>query len=343
MTFPTREIGRTKVPVTEFGLGGGPLGNLMAPVSNAEAAGIVHEAWEAGIRYFDTAPVYGFGLSERRLGVALHELPRDELTLSSKVGRLLRRDPGWHPFRKMFPDAAPFRPDYDYGYDGVMRSHEDSLQRLGVEWIDVLLMHDISAETHGDALAPHFRVAMEGGYRAMDELRRNGDVRAIGLGVNEWEACEAAMEHGQWDVFLLAGRYTLLEQAALDSFLPRCAREGASVVIGAPFNSGILAQGAVEGATYNYAPPSPAILAHVRAIEEVCRSYDVTLAAVALQFPLTHPSVASVIPGVSSLGQLRWNVAGMMQAIPAALWSDLKAGGLLRADAPVPGEVGSES
>ena len=340
MTFAMREIGRTGVCVTEFGVGGGPFGNLMAPMADADSRHTLHAAWNAGFRYFDTAPVYGFGLSARWLGEAFRSLPRAEAVISTKVGRLLRPDSNWHPFRKMFIDAAPFRPDYDYSYDGVMRSHEHSLQRLGVERVDILYMHDISAETHGDALPQHFKAAMDGGYRAMDELRRNGDVKAIGLGVNEWEACDAAMDHGTWDVFLLAGRYTLLEQAPLDHFLPRCEREGVVLVIGAPLNSGILASGAVEGATYNYEPPSPEIFARVRGIAEVCRSHDVPIAAAALQFPLTHPSVVSVIPGMSSRAQLEWNVARMNQAIPPSLWADLKTQGLLRINAPVPASAG---
>lgn len=339
MTFAKRKIGRTGVFVTEFGVGGGPFGNLMAPMSDPEVAKTIRGAWDAGFRYFDTSPVYGFGLSERRLGEALRALPRDDVVLSTKVGRLLRPDAGWHPFRKMFIDASPFRPDYDYSYDGVMRSYQDSLQRLGVDRVDILLMHDISAETHGDALPPLFRTAMEGGYRAMDELRRNGDAKAIGLGVNEGEACEAAMEHGRWDVFLLSGRYTLLEQAVLDSFLLRCQREGVSLVIGAPLNSGILASGAVAGATYNYEVPPPAIIARVNGIEEVCRSHGIPIAAAACQFPLTHASVVSVIPGMSSLAQLDGNVKAMKQPIPATLWSDLKAQNLLHADAPVPFEA----
>ena len=295
-----------------------------------------------GLPIFDTAPVYGFGLSERRLGEAFRTLPRSEAVIYTKVGRLLRPDSSWHPFRKMFIDAAPFRSDYDYSYDGIMRSHEHSLQRLGLERVEILYMHDISAETHGKALPPLFKTAMEGGYRAMDKLRRNGDVKAIGLGVNEWEACSAAMDHGKWDACLLAGRYTLLEQGPLDSFLPRCQREGVSLVIGAPLNSGILARGAVEGATYNYEAPSAEIFARVKRIEEVCRSYGVPIAAAAFQFPLTHPSVVSVIPGMASRAQLEWNVERMTQAIPTSLWSDLKAEGLLRADAPTPpGDDGS--
>lgn len=338
MTFPKRRIGATAVEVTEFGLGGGPFGNLMAPTSNATAAAVIAAAWDAGIRYFDTAPVYGFGLSERRVGLALGELPGADVTLSTKVGRLLRPDASWHAFRTMFPDAAPFRPDYDYSYDGVMRSYEDSLQRLGTRRIDILLMHDISTETHGDGFADHFRTAMDGGYRAMDELRRNGDVTAIGLGVNEWECCDAAMDRGRWDVFLLAGRYTLLEQTPLDTFLPRCARENVSLVIGGPFNSGILARGAVAGATYNYGPPPPEVFARVAAIEAVCRDHAVPLAAAALQFPLMHPCVASVIPGIATPEQLRWNVEQMRQPIPTALWTALADGDLL-----APGAIESMS
>lgn len=336
MTFPKRAIGKTGVATTELGLGGGPFGNLMAPMTNADAARTLAGAWAAGIRYFDTAPVYGFGLSEHRVGAAFHEFPREDAVISTKVGRLLRPDSGWHPFRKMFIDAGPFRPDYDYSYDGVMRSYEDSQQRLGLERVDILYMHDISTETHGDAFPDHFRTAIEGGYRAMDELRRNGDVKAIGLGVNEWECCDTAMNHGHWDVFLLAARYTLLEQAPLDTFLPRCEREGAAIVIGAPFNSGILARGAVEGATYGYELAPPEIFARVKGIEDVCRSHGVPIAAAALQFPLLHPSVVSVIPGMSSPEQLNWNVERMKQPIPPALWADLKAQGLLHPQAPVP-------
>lgn len=334
MTFAKRTIGRTGVEVTTFGMGGGPFGNLMTPMANADVASVIDGAWDAGFRYFDTAPVYGFGLSERRVGMALREYPRDDVVISTKVGRLLHPDPTWHPFRTMFPEAGPFRPDYDYSYAGIMRSFEDSQQRLGLDRIDILFMHDISRETHGAAFEGHFRIAMDGGYKAMEELRRNGDVKAIGLGVNEWECCDAAMDHGQWDVFLLAARYTLLEQAPLDSFLPRCEREGVSLVIGAPFNSGILARGAVEGATYGYGAPPPEVFERVKAIEAICRSHGLPIATAALQFPLLHPSVVSVIPGMATLDQLHWNVDRMRQAVPASLWSDLKSAGLLHPNAP---------
>lgn len=335
MTIKTREIGHTGVAVTEFGCGGGPFGNLMAPMSDADAIATINAAWEAGVRYFDTSPIYGFGLSELRMGAAVRGLPRDHVVISTKVGRILMPDPGPHPFRKLFVDAGPFRPDYDYSYDGVMRSWEHSQQRLGLDKVEILYMHDISRETHGDAFEGHFKIAMDGGYRAMDELRRNGDVKAIGLGVNEWECCDRAMDHGSWDVFLLAARFTLLEQAPLDVFLPRCEREGASVVVGAPFNSGILVRGPVEGATYGYEAAPADIMDRVRRIDEICRTHGVALAAAALQFPLTHPSVVSVIPGMASPEQVVWNAARMTDPIPEALWTDLKSAGLLHADAPI--------
>jgi D-threo-aldose 1-dehydrogenase len=265
----------------------------------------------------------------------LRGLPRDDAVISTKVGRILVPDADWHPFRKLFVDAGPFRPDYDYSYDGVMRSFEHSQQRLGLHQVEILYMHDISRETHGDAFSGHFRIAMDGGYRAMDELRRNGDVKAIGLGVNEWECCDLAMDRGQWDVFLIAARFTLLEQGPLEFFLPRCVREEVSVVIGAPFNSGILVRGPVNGATYGYEAAPKDVMDRVRAIDELCRSHRVALASAALQFPLTHPAVVSVIPGMSSPEQVTWNAERMRDVIPGSLWSDLKAAGLLHPSAPV--------
>ena len=220
-----------------------------------------------------------------------------------------------------------------------MRSHEDSLQRLGIDRVDILFLHDIGAVTHGaDAHPALFKQAMEGGYRALDELRRNGDVKAIGLGVNEWQVCEEAMDHGRWDVFLLAGRYTLLEQTALDSFLPRCEREDVSIVIGGPFNSGILATGSRRRRDLRLragAGGDPGAHAPDRG---VCEAHGVPLAAAALRFPLTHPRVASVIPGAAAVSHLRRNMELLEKPIPAALWSDLKSEGLLRADSPVPAD-----
>ncbi|WP_181706384.1 aldo/keto reductase [Chthonobacter rhizosphaerae] len=336
MGFPTRRLGGSDCMATVLGFGGAPLGNLYAPIPEAVAADLLAGTWDAGLRLYDTAPFYGFGLSERRIGDFLREKPRADFVVSTKVGRMLVPDPGDHPARQAFKSALPFRPVFDYSYDAVMRSFEDSLQRLGLDRIDVLLMHDIGRVTHGDRHEELFRIAMDGGARALTELRDQGVVKAIGLGVNEWEVCEAAMDHARWDTFLLAGRYTLLEQESLASFLPRCEREGVTLIVGGPFNSGILATGPVAGARYNYEPAPPEILERARAIEAVCRDHGVPLAAAALAFPLTHPAIASVIPGMANRAELDANLALMRATIPAALWTDLKAAGLIRPDAPIP-------
>ena len=233
----------------------------------------------------------------------------------------------------------PFDIHYDYSYDGVMRSFEDSLQRLGLARLDILFMHDIGRATHGDRHEALFNIAMDGGYRALSELRAQGLVQAIGLGVNEYEVCEAAMEHGDWDCFLLAGRYTLLEQAAQDSFLPKCVARNCSVVIGGPYNSGVLATGtrAVVTPHYNYAPASPHIIQRVKQLEWLCDRYRFPIAAAALQFPLAHPAVASVIPGIGSTRHVTQTLALMNTRIPADFWRDLRAQGLVHPDAPLPG------
>jgi len=337
MELARRRIGRTDLEVTVYGCGGAPLGNMYAPLADGEARALLDGAWDAGFRFFDTAPLYGFGLSERRMGDALRARPRGDYVLSSKVGCLLAPDARPNARSGDFIDALPFRPVYDYSYDAVMRSYEDTLQRLGTDRVDMLFIHDIGAMTHGaDAHPALFETAMTGGYRALDELRRAGDVKAIGLGVNEWQVCEEAMDRGRFDVFLLAGRYTLLEQRALDSFVPRCVREGVSIVVGGAFNSGILATGPVAGARYDYRPAPPEILARVAGIEAVCKAHGVPLAAAALQFPLTHPAVACVIPGMARRPEIEANAALIETTIPPALWTDLKAAGLLRQDAPTP-------
>ena len=336
MSFERRRVGSTDLTLPVYGFGGAPLGNLFRPIPDEEAEDLVTLAWQAGHTFIDTAPFYGSGLSERRVGAALRRLDRAKTVVSTKVGRLLRPDASHDATKDSFFNASPFRPDYDYSYDGVMRSFEDSLQRLGTDHVEMLFIHDIGRMTHGDMAEPRFRTAMDGGYRALDELRSGGAVKAIGLGVNEWQVCEDAMDHGRWDVFLLAGRYTLLEQTSLDSFLPRCVAEGVSIVIGGAFNSGILATGAIDGATYNYAPAPKEVRDRVDRIEAVCRSHGVPMAAAALQFPLTHPAVVSVIPGIAASAHIGRNRDLIDTAVPASLWSDLRNAGLLRADAPVP-------
>ncbi len=336
MDFGKRRLGRSGLEVTEYGFGGAPLGNLFRPVPERAVHDLLEATWTAGFRFFDTAPFYGFGLSERRLGDFLRARPRGEFVLSTKVGRLLRPNPGDHPDRKAYVEALPFEPVHDYSHDGVMRSFEDSLQRLGLDRVDVLLMHDIGRFTHGDRHEAMFRTAMSGGAKALERLRASGAVGAIGLGVNEWEVCEAAMDHLDWDCFLLAGRYTLLEQEALESFLPRCEREGASIIVGGAFNSGILATGSKPGARYNYAPAPQEVLDRVARIEAACARHGVRLPAAALAFPLAHPAVACLIPGMADPRELEANLDLLAEPVPPALFADLKREGLMRADAPTP-------
>jgi D-threo-aldose 1-dehydrogenase len=329
-----RRLGKSAVEVTLMGFGGAPLGNLFNPVAADAARRAIDGAYDRGLRYFDTAPLYGHGLSERRLGEALRTRPRESFVLSTKVGRVL--EPGTPP-AGAYVELPSFVPRFDYSEAGALRSVEESLGRLGLDRVDVLYIHDIDAFTHGaEGVPARFREAMAGAYRAIERLRREGRVRAIGVGVNEWEACQRAAEAADFDCFLLAGRYTLLEQEALDSFLPLCERRGIGVVVGGPFNSGLLATGPVPGATYNYRPALPAILERARRLERVCASHGVPLAAAALQFPLAHPAVACVIPGARSVAEVEQNVALLARPLPPALWGDLKAEGLVRADAPTP-------
>ena len=334
-----RALGRTAVSLTELGFGGAPLGNLFAPVADETARLAVEEALEAGLRYFDTAPLYGHGRSEGRLGAVLRAHPRVAFVLSTKVGRLLEPADPSTLSGEAYVDLPPYRAVFDYSGDGILRSLEASLGRLGLERIDILLIHDIDAFTHGRARQPErYREALAGAYPALDRLRRQGTVRAIGVGVNEWQVCQRAAEDADFDCFLLAGRYSLLDQGALDTFLPLCLARGIGVIIGGAFNSGILATGAVPGATYDYRPASDEIRARTESLERVCRAHEVPLAAAALQFPLAHPAVASVIVGMRSAEEVRRNLALRFHPIPAALWRDLKAEGLLHPDALTPVE-----
>ena len=332
-SFSRRQIGRTAVKVTELGLGCATLGGSRVEVARQTAEAIAQTACEAGVRYVDTAPFYGVGQAERCVGDALRDRPRDEWVLSTKVGRLLRPNPtGVHADERRHP--LPFDPVYDYSYDGIMRSYEDSLQRLGLARIDILYVHDIGVYQHGAEAHPALmRTLRESGYRALETLRGSGAVRAIGIGVNEREVLLEAMEWGAWDAFLLAGRYTLLEQAPLDDLLPKCLAAGTSIVVGGPLNSGILA----GRDTWNYNPAPPAILERVKAIAAVCDTHQVPLAAAALQFPLAHPAVAAIIPGPRNADEFRANLGLLRHPIPAALWADLRQAGLLHPDAPVPG------
>jgi D-threo-aldose 1-dehydrogenase len=328
--FGSLELGR-------IGLGTAPLGNLYAPLSDVDAVETVRRALALGVRFIDTAPHYGHGLSEHRVGEALRGMDRGSFVLSTKVGRLLGADPAAPRDQHGFVGVLPFQQRYDYSHDGALRSIEDSLQRLGTARVDIALIHDIDTFTHGpDAQPARFREAMEGAYPALARLKAAGAVRAIGLGVNDWQVCLDALKHGDFDGFLLAGRYTLIDQSALARLLPECERRGARIILGGPYNSGILARGPVEGATFNYRPAEPAILARVRAVSEVCTAYNVSLQAAALQFPLGHPAVATVLPGARNPAEVEANLRFAVQPIPGAFWHALKAAGLLGPDAPVP-------
>lgn len=330
-------VGRSKVAVSRLGFGGAPLGNLFARVEDSDAIAAVRAAYDAGMRFFDTAPLYGMGLSERRMGYVLQAYPRDSYALSTKVGRLLRPLRGRQGKFVGFVDTPPFEVQFDYSRDGALRSVEDSMQRIGTDYFDIVFIHDVDVHTHGpEAQKQRFAEAMDGAYPALDQLRRDGVVGAVGLGVNEWQSCAASLRHGDFDCFLLAGRYSLLDQSALDVLLPECERRHVSIVIGGPYNSGILATGPVAGATYDYAPARPEILERTRRIEAICRRHGVPLPAAALQFPYAHPAIAAVIPGGRTAAEVASNVALFRHPIPPALWRDLKAEKLLRADAPVP-------
>jgi D-threo-aldose 1-dehydrogenase len=330
--FETRPLGRTGLRVTVLGLGGATMGGHRVPVTRETAEEIVRAAWAAGLRYVDTAPFYGFGQSERCVGDALRAVPRNEWVLATKVGRLLRprADPPTNP---AFRHPMPFDVVFDYSYDGVMRSFEDSLQRLGLAQIDILYVHDIGARQHGrDPHAGVMRTFREGGYRALEELRSSGRVPAIGIGVNEREVLLEAMEWGAWDVFLLAGRYTLLEQEGLEDLFPKCLQSGISIVIGAPHNTGILA----GRDSWNYKPAPPDIIDRVNAIRAVCDSHRVPIVAAAIQFPLAHPAVVAILPGPRNVEEFEDNAKLLRFPIPPGLWADLRAAKLLHPDAPTP-------
>jgi D-threo-aldose 1-dehydrogenase len=336
-TISNRKFGRLGFDITDMGFGAAPIGNFLRPISEEETGAMITRAWDAGMRYFDTAPYYGHGLSELRLGHYLRWKPRDQYVISSKVGRVLkparRKDIDFKPW----VDGAPFRCQFDYSYDGTMRSFEDSLQRLGLEHIDILFIHDADVFTHGVEMQKvYYKQAMDGCYRALVDLRAQGLVKAIGVGVNNWEVMLDFMRAGDFDTLLMAGRYTLLEQESLNELLPLCERRGTAIVVGGGFNGGILATGAKPGAKWNYAPAPDAIMIKVKKIEAVCARHKVPLPAAALQFLLAHPAVASHVPGTRNVDQMNQNIELVAHPIPKSFWQELKAEKLLRDDAPVP-------
>ena len=333
MSFTTR-LGRT-LDFTALGYGSGPLGNFQRAFSERECLETVNAAWNAGIRYFDTAPFYGLGLSERRVGRVLAQKPRDDFIVSSKVGRLLEPCAEGEQGETLFVATPPVRPVFDYSYGGVMRSFEATLARTGLSRIDILYVHDLDALVHGGRAQSEARIAElfeRGGWRAVDELRRDGVVAAIGAGVNEWQPCVRLLELADPDLFLLAGRYTLLEHSPHETLFPLCLERGVRVVIGGPYNSGVLA----GRGTYNYGPIPDSVRERVRAIERVCAAHRVDIRAAALQFVVAHPAVASVIPGAVSRAEVLDNVDAINASIPRALWDALKKEGLIERETPTP-------
>ncbi|MGN4188201.1 aldo/keto reductase [Burkholderia gladioli] len=331
-----RTLPRSGLTLTALGLGCSQFGGLYQPMAAADAAALADAAWCAGLRYFDTAPFYGYTLSERRIGQALGARERGAYTLSTKVGRLMRPDASVRPGDDSWAEPLPFRPVFDYSYDGIMRSYEDSLQRLGLARIDLLYVHDIGRMTHGGQHARHWAQLTEGGgFRALLALRAGGEIGGIGLGVNEWEVAADALDEAELDAILLAGRYTLLEQGALAPLLDACSRLGTAIVVGGVFNSGVL----VGNGKFNYARASADVLEKVSRLSAVCARFEVPLPAAALQFPFAHPAVASCLIGASDAAQLQQNIAWLERPIPDELWRALREAGLVDARAPLPGEA----
>lgn len=333
----TRKLGRSKLMVGVLGLGGATLAGTYRASPDAEAEATIEAAWQAGVRFYDTAPFYGYGLSEHRFGHVLRRHPREQFVLSTKVGRLLEplrgaRDPG-----DMWFEPLPFKQRYDYTRAGILRSLDDSLQRLGMDRVDVLLVHDIGRFTHGDQNAHYMQQLIEGGgLAALDDLRRAGTVGAVGIGANEWEVVWEVMKDFDLDCCLLAGRYTLLEQRTLTPFLAGCEARGVGIILGGPFNSGILASGSSRAPKFQYADAPPDVIARVKQLEAACADFNVPLAAAALQFPLAHPAVATVVPGGRTPAEMQQNIAWFEQPIPPAFWQALRDRSLIDPHAPLP-------
>lgn len=334
--LPRNPLGRTGIEVSALGFGSAPLADMYRPLDDATAIAAVERAVALGINLVDTSPLYGQGLAEHRCGTAIRRLRRQDVVLCTKVGRWM------DPFQQ--PDAGsgflrgqPHLAMIDYSYDGTMRSIEQSLLRLGTDRLDLLLIHDVDIWTHGaDAIERRFTEAMAGAYVALDRLRSEGVVAGIGIGVNEADMCVRFAQAGSFDTMLLAGRYSLLEQPALEEFLPLAQKQGIGVMLGGVFNSGILATGAVKGAKYNYQDAPPEIMAKVARIERVCAAHGVALSTAALHFALAHPAVATVVLGAETPQEVERNVAGLFSVVPAALWDDLRAERLLEAHVPTP-------
>src|SRR5262249_42713142 len=309
-----------------------PLGNLATVVSEEDATACLAAAWDAGIRHYDTAPHYGAGLAEHRVGHALRPHQRDSYTLSTKVGRLLHAAPEARELSQGFARALPFRRTFDYTAAGTIRSLEDSHQRTGLNRFDIVYIHDCAEDWHGAAWKERFAEAMAGAAQVLTAMRERGEIRAWGIGLNLVEPALACLEAARPDIFLIAGRYTLIDHTALARLFPACAERGVKVVLGGPYNSGLLA----GGTTFDYEPASPEMVARADAIRAICEKHDTDIKAAALQFCAAHPVVAAVIPGPRTAAEVRENASLMGAHIPGALWAELRRTGLLPESAPTP-------
>ena len=332
-----RRIGQTSLQLPVFGFGAAHIGELYNLVPEAESQATLHAAWDAGVRYFDTAPWYGRGLSEHRLGAVLRTMPRSEFQITTKVGKTLHRpaDPATFD-RSPWKGGLNFQVQFDYSYDGIMRSYEQALQRLALDTVDALVIHDLDIDFHGDKLAGYEAQLIDSGIKALQQLKKSGDIRAFGMGINNNHAFETLVPRVDLDFCLVAMPYTLLDQHSLHRGMAHLQKRGASAIIGAPFASGILVTGSKGPAHYAYGKASAEIQDKVRRIEALCAAHDVALPAAALHFVLAHPVTASVIPGAAGPTEVRQNLAALASVIPTAFWADLKAQGLIDPDSPVP-------
>ena len=333
------EIGTTGLRVARLGLGGAGLGGLYSDVSRDAARETVHRSFDLGARYFDTAPLYGLGKSETSLGAGLRGLERGALVVSTKVGRVLEPT-GSPPVTRLFVNPAPLEPVFDYSRDGILRSLDDSLARLQLDSVEIALMHDPdsgqSMSEDVDVEPTYFRQAMDEAYPTLQRLKSEGVLKAVGVGMNQWQALARFARAADFDCFLLAGRYTLLDQSALPTLMPLCEEKRISLILGGPYNSGILASDLSPGATYFYDEAPTDVLDRARAIQAVCGRHGVPLKAAALQFGLAHPAVASTIPGGRSPEEVEENVRMAEYDIPDGLWAELKEEGLIPREAPTP-------
>lgn len=332
-----KRVGSTSLTLPAFGFGSAHLGELYAKVDEADSRATLEAAWDAGVRFYDTAPWYGRGLSEHRLGGFLRTRPRGQFKITTKVGRQLVRPNDPRTFdRSPWVGGLNFEVLWDYSYDGIMRSYAQALQRLALDTVEALVIHDLDEAYHGEHFAQRQRDLHDSGIRALQELKKSGDIQAYGMGINTDAALEDVASQVELDFCLVAMPYTLLDQRSLHRGMAALEKRGVSVIIGAPFASGILVTGSSGGAHYGYAKAPAGVQAKVRGIEAVCKAHNVSLPAAALQFVLAHPIVVSVIPGAARASEVTQNMASLEAPIPAAFWADLKSEGLIVADAPAP-------